>query len=1555
MKYYNDLSAKGKYLAIRILYPFRMLIGFLDKTINFFGTKKRQFMAIVLSFVMVLTMLPIGGKNALAAGTNLIVNPGGETINLNALLSSNGWTEETGTNRGYSYEPFNNGPYDGGITLSPKSGNYFMGFYATGSTTYPDGVSCYQDIVITGQSSFDFSGYASLKKDTSGSAIIKIDALNSSGGIINTWSNTATSADGNWKQMTISSDIPTGTANLRVTIKGILNGTGLAAFDDLSLTLGEIPPPVYVAENNNTGVKYINLQEAFDAANANQTIKLLSNITIPSETSITISGNRSFLLDLNGKTLDGGSGYYPLIIHNGSGTFTITDSSTGGKITSSRFDDEYSGTVVLYTPTGSLVIEDGTIENKNSSLCIAINCMTNGTVILKGGEIISDHVGIAGYYTGQILIPTGSSVIKGGTQAMNIAPNYNSYPDVLIHGSTNAADGTDLSLISSLDNSNINTYKYLTFSQRAINAVTLVENGGTYTNGYSEATSYYEDMGLTLPTGSQITKTGYSFLGWTSTNNTNDTNYITAISTNSTGDKTFYAKWADTTTPTGDIKIKTNSVKKILNALTFGWFFKNMTEVTITAQDTSGEAVTVEYYLSDTELTEVGSVTGWTVYQNNLVLAPNHKYFVYAKLTDPSGNVTIINSDDIVVFTDSTQATDTVVFTKATKNDVSATVNLNGNTIKEISNGANKLITGTDYTVSGDTIRFKASYLNTLAAGDYSLTLSYYPMGETGTPNPGSDEPASTSIPLTIVKAVPTVFVTTSPTGSQTRPNSVILSANLPEGATGNLQFKANGTNIGSPVAVGQTVSFTATGLVNDYTFTVSYNGDSNYTTANSNGLTYVFTKGEQAALNFAPDTPAVKTYGDAAFSVTATGGNGIGDVTYTILSGPATISGNTLTLTGVGTVIIRATKAADDDYNAKSVECAITVSPKPVTITGVTVQNKIYDGTKSAMISGVATVSGKIGSDDVSVVNGSASFGDKTIGDDKTVSFTDFALTGDDAGKYTLTAQPANVTATITAKTINMNVIISDKAYDGLNTATITSATLNDIESGDLVSLASPYPATTFVSVGAASDIAVTFAGNFTLTGADAGNYLLMQPSSVKGNITNNYQAKEGTDYTVSTSNWSKTDFIITAKSGFELSITNTPSSTWSDALTKSEETTNGSILFYVRNKSTGAISVAQTESYKIDKTAPTGDIKIGTSSIKEVLNTISFGLFFKDAQTITIMSEDEGSGVDKVYYKLSSVVLEESEVIGITDWSEYSSPIQVNPDSHTIVYLKIMDKVGFTTYLGSDGLVLDKTAPVIDGIENKKVYCKAVNVTVSDSNLDIITVNGTTIKNVDGKFTLEPTDSAQTVVATDQSGNSTTVTVTVYKGHAWNEGVITVAPTASKKGVKTFTCTHCGESKTEEIDKLPPSITEGQNSEWKQGKNSTLTFKSNATLSDFFSVSIDGKIIDPVNYDVKEGSIIITLKPEYIATLPPGKHTFSILSTGGTASTEFLIDTKQTATTKPDNTGTPNTDEKSTPSTGDKSTPKTGENNNLLIWFSLLNIFGGLVVVLGAKRKEK
>ena len=184
-------------------------------------------------------------------------------------------------------------------------------------------------------------------------------------------------------------------------------------------------------------------------------------------------------------------------------------------------------------------------------------------------------------------------------------------------------------------------------------------------------------------------------------------------------------------------------------------------------------------------------------------------------------------------------------------------------------------------------------------------------------------------------------------------------------------------------------------------------------------------------------------------------------------------------------------------------------------------------------------------------------------------------------------------------------------------------------------------------------------------------------------------------------------------------------------------------------------------------DSEKPTGEIKISGNSWKAFLNNITFGLFFKDTQTVTITAADNSGETVTVEYLLSAKELTKVELDGMT-FTAYTTPFGIDPDNEYIIYVRLTDKAGNTDYICSDGIVLDSTSPVISGIENGKTYCEAQTVTVDEKYVDTVTVNGTEVElDESGSFTLAPADGEQKITVTDKAGNTAEMTVTVNDGH--------------------------------------------------------------------------------------------------------------------------------------------------------------------------------------------
>ena len=178
------------------------------------------------------------------------------------------------------------------------------------------------------------------------------------------------------------------------------------------------------------------------------------------------------------------------------------------------------------------------------------------------------------------------------------------------------------------------------------------------------------------------------------------------------------------------------------------------------------------------------------------------------------------------------------------------------------------------------------------------------------------------------------------------------------------------------------------------------------------------------------------------------------------------------------------------------------------------------------------------------------------------------------------------------------------------------------------------------------------------------------------------------------------------------------------------------------------------------------TGEIVIGTNKWQKFLNKITFGLFFKDTQEVTINATDN-SGTVFVSYLVTDQDLSEEELKSLV-FSGYEEPFRIDRNGEYIVYAMLVDTNLNITYLRSDRVTVDNVQPVIGGIENGKTYCEAQTVTIDEKYLDTVTVNGTEVTlDENGSFILSAADGEQKIVATDKAGNTAEMTVTVNDGH--------------------------------------------------------------------------------------------------------------------------------------------------------------------------------------------
>ena len=732
---------------------------------------------------------------------------------------------------------------------------------------------------------------------------------------------------------------------------------------------------------------------------------------------------------------------------------------------------------------------------------------------------------------------------------------------------------------------------------------------------------------------------------------------------------------ADITAPEVEVSIRGNSFKEFLNRITFGLFFKQTQTVEVKAHDFGSGIKKVEYLLSETAFADKDAITGsWTELDLNdafkayFSIEPSQKTFVYVRVTDMSDNITVVNTDGMVVYTDAEAVTGAQTFTKTTDSDVVYKLNLNGNFVAKVYNGTEEIGAGSDYALlANGMLMLKNSYLRTLAAGEYTIRLTIKPMGENYADNSGNDAPADVVMKLTVEKKAPTLDHTPS---------------------DGKIY---DGKPIGKP----------------------TLNTDSD------GALTFEYKRADEEDTAYTTEAPK-----------------------------------------NVGKYTIRITTAETDTFKSASSTMEFEIQPKEVTISDVKVADKIYDGSPDAKITEKGTFDGLINGDKVDIVTGKAAYDDKNVGNGKTVAFYDFALSGDDAANYVLAAQPANTTASISAKELTIaDLKVKDKQYDGKNTAAIDGTpALVGVVDGDMLTLINGVP--TFDSVKIGKNIAISFTA-FTLSGdsVTVANYTLTQPSGITANIVE-YVAT-GDEYSVNSNDWINKDFVITAKAGYALSMTDTANGEWSNTLSAAGETGKGRLTFYVKNTATGVISAAVTENYKIDKTAPTGEVKLNErTAFQKFINTITFGLFFKDDVNVKLTAKDEASGVKSVMYFKSDRILTDEEVRAITDWTDNSDfDIEAKDMDKFVIYVRIEDNAGNVTLIGSDGATFDTTAPEIVGVENDKTYYVTKKIAIDDENLASVTLNGETVEDV---FTLVGDKDATYVIRTeDKAGNVTEYTV--------------------------------------------------------------------------------------------------------------------------------------------------------------------------------------------------
>ena len=193
--------------------------------------------------------------------------------------------------------------------------------------------------------------------------------------------------------------------------------------------------------------------------------------------------------------------------------------------------------------------------------------------------------------------------------------------------------------------------------------------------------------------------------------------------------------------------------------------------------------------------------------------------------------------------------------------------------------------------------------------------------------------------------------------------------------------------------------------------------------------------------------------------------------------------------------------------------------------------------------------------------------------------------------------------------------------------------------------------------------------------------------------------------------------------------------------------------------------------------------------------------------------------------------------------------------------------------------------------------------------------------------------------------------------------------ATVAAEGNIEYWYCEDCNKyfsdaAATKEITKaatvtakLPPKITAGDGAAVTQGEKKELSFTSDASFADFLRVELDGTTLDEKNYTKREGSTIITLNRDFVATLSVGEHTLAIVSQHGTATAKFTVKAKPAETATPQPTVTPQPTQTAQPQPTVQPVspiPSTGDTANPALWFALLIVSGSALAAISVLRRK-
>jgi hypothetical protein len=740
---------------------------------------------------------------------------------------------------------------------------------------------------------------------------------------------------------------------------------------------------------------------------------------------------------------------------NRAGVFGDKNVGTGKSVTVSGYTitGTDAGNYSLVQPNGltaditalSLAVTGATAANKTYDQLLTVT-ISGGTIApISGDTVTLVTSGRAGVFADKN-VGTGKSVtVSGYTITGTDAANYS-----LVQPTGLTADITALSLAVTGATAANKTYDALLGATISGGAISIL-SGDTVTLVTTGRTGVFADKNVGI--GKSVTVSGYTITG------TDATNYSLVQPTGVTADITALSLAVTGATAAN------KTYDQLLTAAISGGSISVISGDTVTLVTTGRTGVFADKNVGTGKSV---TVSGYTITGTD---AGNYS------LVQPNGLTADISALSLAV-TGATAANKTY--------DALQAAAISGGTIAPISGDTVTLVTSGRAGVFAD---------KNVGTGK-SVTVSGYTITGTDAANYSLVQPTGLTADITALSLAVTGATASSKTYDALRTAAISGGAIAPLSGDTVTLVTSGRAGVFADKNVGTGKSVTVSG------YTISGTDAANYSLVQPAGVTADITA---LSLAVTGATAANKTY-DALLGATISGGTIApisGDTVTLDISGRAGVFADKNVGTGKSVTVSGYTISGTDAGNYSLVQptgLTADITPLSLAVTGATAANKTYDALLAAAISGgsISIISGDVVTLDISGRVGV--FADKNVGSGKSVTVSGYTIAGADAANYSL-VQPSGVTADITSLSLAVTgATAANKTYDALLAAAISGGSISVI-SGDTVTLDISGRAGVFGDKNVGTGKAVTVSG-YAITGADAANYSLVQPTGVTADI---------------------------------------------------------------------------------------------------------------------------------------------------------------------------------------------------------------------------------------------------------------------------------------------------------------------------------------------------------------------------------------------------------------------------------------------------------------------